>query len=328
MEYLVTGGAGFIGSNIVRRLVAEGARVRVLDNLSTGRASNLAGLEDRIELLQADVADLGTVQAAVRGVRYVLHLAAMPSVQRSIEDPVGSDRVNIGGTIHVLVAARDAGVRRVVFSSSSSVYGDTPQLPKQEDLPPRPLSPYAVQKLAGEHYARIFHALYGLRVVILRYFNVFGPRQNPHSQYAAVIPRFIDALRNKRPPTIHGDGEQTRDFTYVDDVVEANLRCCEAPEEADGQVFNIAAGRRTSVNELAGTLSRLLNCRIEPVYDAPVPGEVRHSEGDISRARRLLGWEPRVALEEGLRRTVAYFEEVARGLGEGCISSRPGGRAS
>ena len=225
VEYLVTGGAGFIGSNIVRRLVADGCSVRVLDNLSTGRMSNIQDLMGDIELLEGDICDAATAARAVAGVKFVLHLAARPSVARSVEDPLTSDMMNVRGTLMMLVAARDAGVERFVFSSSSSVYGNTPVLPKQEDMTPGPLSPYAVQKLTGEHYCRVFHELYGLKAYVLRYFNVFGPRQNPKSQYSAVVPFFIDKLKNDEAPPIHGDGEQTRDFTFVDDVIAANL-CC------------------------------------------------------------------------------------------------------
>ncbi len=310
MEYLVTGGAGFIGSNIVRQLVAEGKAVRLLDNLATGRRENVEDLLDKVEFIEGDLRDPATARRAVDGVRYVLHLGALPSVIRSVEDPVGSDTTNIGGTLNMLLAARDAGVARFVFSSSSSVYGNTPTLPKQEDMTPMPLSPYAVQKLTGEHYCRVFYRLYGLQTVCLRYFNVFGPRQDPQSQYSAVIPLFIHALRRDEAPTIHGDGEQTRDFTYVGDVVNANLCACVAPDDAAGGVFNVAYRDRTSINDLYHTLARLLDKRIVPHHVDPRPGDVRDSQGDPTRAHTLLKWHARTTVEEGLRRTVAFFLET------------------
>jgi nucleoside-diphosphate-sugar epimerase len=240
-------------------------------------------------------------------VRNVLHIAALPSVIRSVENPEETNDVNVGGTLSLLVAARDAGVKRFVFSSSSSVYGDTQVLPKQEDMKPMPLSPYAAQKLMGEHYCRLFHDLYGLETFALRYFNVFGPRQNPASQYAAVIPLFIDALKNGRAPVIYGDGGQTRDFTYVDDVVEANILCCAAPAGAAGGVYNVARGDRVSVNGLAEALMAIMGRNIEPVHEAARPGDVRDSQADSTRARELLDWKPGTTFEEGLRRTVGFF---------------------
>lgn len=307
MDYLVTGGAGFIGSNIVHRLVKMDSSVRVLDDLSSGRLENLQEVAGAIEFIRGDIRDPATVAAAVRGVRYVLHVAAMPSVVRSVEDPLTTNAVNVEGTLRLLLASRDAGVERFVFSSSSSVYGDSPVLPKRENMIPMPLSPYAVQKLAGEGYCKNFYQLYGLKTFILRYFNVFGPRQNPKSQYAAVIPLFVDAIWAGRPPTIHGDGEQTRDFTFVDDVVDANLCCCTAPAEAAGKVYNIARGDRISINQLAQTINRILGKNIVPVHDAPRPGDVRDSQAESELARRVLGWQPRVGFEEGLAVTVEYF---------------------
>ncbi len=307
-EYLVTGGAGFIGSNIVRELVGAGRGVRVLDNLATGRRVNLAGLEDRLEFMEDDIRDPAAAARAVSGVRYVLHLAALPSVIRSVRDPVGANAVNIDGTLNMLVAARDAGVERFVFSSSSSVYGNTPTLPKHESMTPMPLSPYAVQKLTGEHYCRVFHRLYGLSTFCLRYFNVFGPRQDPGSPYSAVIPLFIAACRAGRAPVIHGDGEQTRDFTFVGDVVRANLCCCTADASAAGGVYNVAYERRTSINELAARIARLVGgAAPAPLHEPARAGDVRDSQGDPGAAREKLGWSASTTVEDGLRETVAYF---------------------
>ena len=306
-ELLVTGGAGFIGSNFVRRLVKNGRGVRVLDDLATGRQSNLEDLADRIEFVQGDIRDAQTAQRAVAGVRYVLHLAALPSVARSVEDPVTSNDVNVNGTLCMLVAARDAGVERFVLSSSSSVYGNTEELPKREDMPAMPLSPYAVQKLTGEHYCRIFHGLYGLNTFVLRYFNVFGPRQNPKSQYAAVIPLFIQAYQRGEPPRIDGDGGQTRDFTFVADIVRANLCCCEAAESAAGGVYNVARGDRISILQLAEQLAAIMGSDIKPAHGPARPGDVRDSQADASRAQAHLGWSSGTTFEEGLRETVAYF---------------------
>ena len=306
-DYLVTGGAGFIGSNIVHALVRDGRSVRILDDLSSGLAGNLDAVRDHVEFLQGDIRDRAVAARAAAGVQYVLHLAAMPSVIRSIEDPAATHDVNVSGTLTMLLAARDASVRRFVFSSSSSVYGESPTLPKREDMQPMPLSPYALHKLTGEHYVRLFHALYGLPAFTLRYFNVFGPRQNPHSHYAAVIPLFIDAIRNGRPLTIYGDGEQTRDFTFVNDVVRANLCCCEADEAAAGDVYNAACGRRISINQLAEMLMAIAGRRVELVHVPSRAGEVRDSQADSSRAQLRLGWAPRVSLDEGLRRTFEWF---------------------
>lgn len=313
VDFLVTGGAGFIGSNIVRWLVREGRSVRVLDNLSTGRAHNLDPVRACIDFVQGDIRDLASVRAAAAGCRNVLHLAAFPSVAESVQDPATFDAVNTGGTLNVLIAARDAGARRLVFSSSCSVYGDGPESPKREDLPPAPLSPYAVQKLTGEHYCRVFRRLYGLEAFCLRYFNVFGPGQNPRSQYAAVIPNFVSALQRGAPMTIHGDGGQTRDFVFVEDVVRANLSCCEAPAAAAGEVYNVACGTSISINDLANTLMKVMGRQVTPVHDAAMPGEVRDSRGDGSRAARMLGWKPITGLEEGLRRTAEAFLAEAAG---------------
>lgn len=309
-RFLVTGGAGFIGSNLVRRLLADGHSVRVLDNFATGRRENLVGLARDVELIEGDLRNADDVRRAVSGVRHVLHLGALGSVSRSVEDPMTTHAVNATGTLNLLIAARDAGVERFVFSSSSSVYGNTPVLPKQEDMTPTPLSPYALSKLSGEIDCRLFFELYGLATYALRYFNVFGPRQNPKSQYAAVIPLFVDAYREGRAPVLNGDGLQTRDFTFVDDVVEANLCCCGAPREAAGAVYNVAWGNRISVRDLARRIGELMGADIEPVHGPARPGDVRDSQADATRAREKLGWTPRVPFDEGLRRTVAWFAEA------------------
>ncbi|HOW98802.1 MAG TPA: SDR family oxidoreductase [Kiritimatiellia bacterium] len=306
-EYLVTGGGGFIGSNVVRTLVAQGRRVRVLDNLSTGRRENIGDIEDRIDFVLGDIRDVETVRRAVQGVRYVLHAAALPSVARSVREPLASNDVNITGTLNLLVAARDARVERLVYSSSSSVYGNTPVLPKREDMPPQPRSPYALTKLAGELYARLFTDLYGLPTFSLRYFNVFGPRQDPSSQYSAVIPRFIDTLHHGQPLVIYGDGRQTRDFTFVDDVVSENLCCCTAPLDAAGVPYNVAWGNRISLQELVAVLGRLMGKQVEPVFEPARAGDVRDSQADSSQAMARLGWKPQVSFEEGLRKTVEWF---------------------
>jgi nucleoside-diphosphate-sugar epimerase len=306
--YLVTGGAGFIGSNMVHKLLADGQKVRVLDNFFSGRRENLAAVADQVELVEGDLRNPADVTRAVAGVQYILHFGAMPSVIRSVEDPLSANEVNITGTLNLLLAARDAGVERVVFSSSSSVYGDTPVLPKQEDMTPTPLSPYALHKLAGEHYCRMFFKLYGLKTFSLRYFNVFGPRQNPKSDYAAVIPLFINAVLNDRAPVLHGDGGQTRDFTYVDDIVAANLACCRAPESAVGGVYNVAWGNRISIKELALLIAEILGKNIVPKHEPARAGDVRDSQADSSRAREMLGWEPKITFEEGIRRTIAWYQ--------------------
>ena len=306
MHLLVTGGGGFIGSHTVARLLADGHDVRVLDNFATGRRENLLDVLSDIELVEGDIQSYERVSNAVRGCEIVIHEAALPSVPRSVQDPLTSNASNVVGTLNVLLAARDSGVRRVVFASSSSVYGSVPDLPKREDLPTLPISPYAVAKLAGEGYCRSFTEVYGLETVALRYFNVFGARQDPLSQYAAVIPNFATALMNGRPPRVFGDGEQSRDFTYVGNVVEGNVRAMHA-EDVGGRVFNVAAGRRTSLNELLGILERLSGRHVEPSYEDPRPGDVRHSQADVSAAERDLGFRPEISLEEGLRLTLDWF---------------------
>ncbi|GAB4263886.1 SDR family oxidoreductase [Deferrisoma sp.] len=306
--FLVTGVAGFIGSNLAEALLARGHRVRGLDNFLTGKPENLEGL-DGLEFLEGDVRDPETCREACEGVDYVLHEAALGSVPRSIEDPALSNECNVTGTLNLLVAARDAGVKRLVFAASSSAYGDTPTLPKVEDMRPQPLSPYALTKLAGEEYCRLFFELYGLETVSLRYFNVFGKRQDPFSTYAAVIPKFVSALLRGEPPEIYGDGEQTRDFTYIADVVQANLRACEAPREACGQVYNVAYGERISLNALYREIAGLLGVDLEPRYGPPRPGDVKHSLADIGKARRFLGYEPAYDVRRGLAEAIAWYRE-------------------
>jgi nucleoside-diphosphate-sugar epimerase len=308
--FLVTGGAGFIGSHLAEALIRRGDRVRVVDNLVTGRRENLAHLPD-VDLVVADLADPGVAAAAVEGCDYVLHQAAIPSVPRSVQDPVASHRANVDATLNLLVAARDAGVRRFVYAGSSSVHGDGPEIPKHEGLVPRPQSPYGLQKLVGEQYCRLFAELYGLDTVSIRYFNVFGPRQHPSSPYSGVISLFIAALLDGRRPIIYGDGEQTRDFTYVANVVDGVLRACETPGIA-GRVINVATGGRVSVNTLLKTLCAIIGTEVEPIYAPARAGDIRHSQADISLARTLLGYEPRVSFEEGLRRTVAWFRDAGR----------------
>jgi UDP-glucose 4-epimerase len=306
MRILVTGGAGFIGSHIVDGLLTDERDVRVLDNLATGRLSNLNEVADEIEFVEGDVRDLETVRRAAYGCDAIIHLAALGSVPRSVADPVATHEANANGTLNVLVAARDCGASRVVFSSSSSIYGAAPDLPKRESLRPLPISPYAVSKLAAESYCRSFFEVYGLETVALRYFNVFGPRQDPQSQYAAVIPRFIWAYRNGEPPVIYGDGEQSRDFTYVSNVVDANLAALES-SSAGGQVYNVACGHRITLNELARLIGDELCTGIEPIHGPARPGDIRHSLADITLAQTELGYQPTVSIDEGIRRTVEYF---------------------
>lgn len=312
MKTLVTGGAGFIGSHIVRRLLKMDREVRVLDNLSTGRFENLSEVIDEVEFVDGDIRDIATVHGALRGCDEVIHLAAVPSVPRSIADPVTSHDANATGTLNVLLAARDAEAGRVVLASSSSIYGANPELPKRESLTPLPISPYAVSKLAAESYARSFFDVYGLETVSLRYFNVFGPRQDPNSEYAAVIPKFIWALRNGEPPVIFGDGEQSRDFTYVENVVDANVVALQTAA-IGGRVYNIACGRRITLNALAQTLREEIGTTVEVVHGPPRSGDVRHSVADVSLAEKELGYNASISLAEGLRRTVEYYtaEEAA-----------------
>jgi nucleoside-diphosphate-sugar epimerase len=306
--YLVTGGAGFIGSNIVEELVRRGERVRILDNFSTGKRENVVPFQEGIELIEGDLRHLDTVRSATEGIDYILHQGALPSVQKSIDNPLDTDESNVRGTLNLLVAARDAGVKKVMYASSSAIYGDTPTLPKTEEMKPAPLSPYAVSKLAGEHYCQVFYQVYGLETVALRYFNVFGPKQDPTSQYAAVIPKFVTAMLRGEQPVIYGDGEQSRDFSYVTNVVQANLLAATAPG-VGGQVFNIACGQRYNLLELVATINRILGTDIAPVHTAPRVGDVRHSLADIVRAREMLGYQVEVEFEEGLRRLIAWCKE-------------------
>jgi UDP-glucose 4-epimerase len=314
MSVLVTGGGGFIGSHLVEALLRREASVRVLDNLSTGHRTNLESALEPLEgrgtltFIEGDITDRKTVEAAVRGVEFVLHQAALPSVQRSVEAPVTSNLVNVVGTLNVLVAAQEAGVKRMVYASSSSVYGDSPQLPKTEHMPTNPLSPYAVSKLAAEAYCRVFTRVYGIETVALRYFNVFGPRQDPTSLYAAVLPRFIEAFLCKAPPVIYGDGTQSRDFTYIDNIVQANLLALEAAG-VGGEAFNIACGESVTLQAILQYLAEFSNQAVEPEYHAPRAGDIKHSLADISKAERMLGYRPVIPFREGLKRTFEFFRQ-------------------
>jgi UDP-glucose 4-epimerase len=314
MKVLVTGGSGFIGSHLVEALLRRGADVRILDNLTTGNGANLTGLPaggegcGRCTFIQGDITNRTTVHEAVKGVDYVLHQAALPSVQRSVEDPVTSNLVNVGGTLNVLVAARDAGVKRVVYASSSSVYGDSLQLPKIEHMVPNPLSPYAVSKLAAEGYCRAFTQVYSLETVSLRYFNVFGPRQDPGSLYAAVLPRFIEAILGQKRPVIYGDGTQSRDFTFIANVVQANLLALEA-EGVKGETFNIACGESVDLRTVLQFLTEFSGNLVDPEYQAPRAGDVKHSLADISKAERMLGYRPVIPFREGLQQTFEFFRQ-------------------
>lgn len=308
--YLVTGGAGFIGSHMVDALLARGHRVRVVDNFSTGKRENLAHALDQIELHEFSITELDRLSRVMQGVDYVFHIAALPSVPRSVQDPVGSNDHNVNGTLNVLVAARDAGVKRVVYAASSSAYGNVDAEFKSEDMRPRPLSPYAVAKLAGEYYCQAFSNVYDIETVAVRYFNVFGPRQDPLSAYAAVIPKFIAAMLDDSPPPVEGDGLQSRDFTFVENVVHGNLLAMHTPG-VSGETFNIACGGRIDLIEMIDMLNKIMGKHIAPQHGAPRPGDVRHSRAAIEKARRLLGYEPIVSFEEGLARTLAWYEEHA-----------------
>jgi UDP-N-acetylglucosamine/UDP-N-acetyl-alpha-D-glucosaminouronate 4-epimerase len=303
--FVVTGGAGFIGSHLAEALVRRGERVRVVDNLVGGKRANLSHVP-AVEFMEGDLADLAVAHEAVRGADFVLHQAAIPSVPRSVDDPITSNRANVTATLNVLLAARDARVKRLVYAGSSSAYGNAPTLPKHEAMPSNPLSPYALQKVVGEQYCLLFTRLYGLETVTTRYFNVFGPRQDPGSPYSGVISLFSTALLAGRPPTIYGDGEQTRDFTYIANVVDGVLRACAAPKVA-GEVINVATGGRVSLNELLRVMNGIVGTRLEPIYAASRTGDVKDSQADITKARTLLGYRPAVDLEEGLRHTLDWF---------------------
>lgn len=310
-RYLVTGGAGFIGSHIVMRLVQDGSVVRVVDNLSTGQIQRLDRVRSAIELVQGDLADESVAKNVVDGMDFVVHQAAVPSVQRSLLDPLGTNQANVIGTLNLLESSRRAGIRRFVYAASSSAYGDTEVLPKHEDMPPNPMSPYALQKFVGERYCKLYYELYGLETVGLRYFNVFGPGQDPHSEYSAVIPRFINYLLGNRPITIFGDGEQSRDFTFVENVVEANLLALGALNAA-GKMCNIGCGERITLNQLVAHLEEELGVKAQVSHLPPKLGDVRHSLANIDRARAILNYQPRVMVQEGLRRTIASHVSSTR----------------
>jgi len=315
---LVTGGAGFIGSHLVETLLQQGYQVRVIDNLLTGKKENLNFVKDlnlppeTFEFIEGDIRDMNMCERVMQGVSYVLHQAALPSVPRSVEDPFTTNEINITGTLNLLIAAQKAGVKRFVYASSSSAYGDQAVSPKVETLPPQPLSPYAVAKLGGEYYCQVFYKVYGLETVALRYFNVFGPRQDPESLYAAVIPKFISAFMRGESPHIYGDGEQTRDFTYVQDVVNANLLAMKA-SGVGGEVFNIARGESISINYLAQEIKTIMHSDITPIHTDPRPGDIRHSLADIEKAKKMLGYTPTMDLKTGLKATVDYFVNSTHG---------------
>jgi nucleoside-diphosphate-sugar epimerase len=312
-KILVTGGAGFIGSNLTEALLQRGHLVRVLDDFSTGKRENLIfdKAYSSLEIIEGDIRDLSTCQKAAQGMEYVFHQGALPSVQRSVEDPETSNAVNVGGTLNILLAAREKGVKRVMYAASSSIYGDTPTLPKHEEMPPHPLSPYALQKYIGEQYCRLFFQLYGLETISLRYFNVFGPKQDPNSLYSAVIPKFIDALLQGRAPIIFGDGEQSRDFTYIENVVQANLQAMSA-ERLHGEAVNIACGKRISLNQLLNVLKEILGSKQSPSYQEPRKGDVKHSLADIRKGKEIINYEPKVGIETGLKKTVDFFRDHKR----------------
>jgi UDP-glucose 4-epimerase len=311
--YLVTGGAGFIGSNIAEKLVGLGEKVRVIDNFLTGKQENMRSFIDKIEFIKGDIRDLETVSKAVADVDFIIHQAALPSVPKSVELPIESNEHNTNGTLNILYAAKEAGVKRVVYAASSSAYGDSPQSPKVETMLPMPMSPYAVNKLAGEYYCAAFSTVYGLETVALRYFNVFGPRQDPTSFYSAVIPKFITALLENKPPTIFGDGEQSRDFTYIDNIVSANLLACNT-KNVGGQMFNIACGESFTLNQLYQNLQEIMGTSVEPIYEEARIGDVKHSLADIKKARKLLEFDVIVDFKEGLQKTVEWFTAQKKGI--------------
>jgi UDP-glucose 4-epimerase len=314
--YLITGIGGFIGSSLAGELLQRGEQVRGVDNFSTGKRENLAQIMGQIDFRPVDILDLDAMKLACSGVDYVLHQAAIPSVPKSVLDPITSNRANADGTLNVLVAARDAGVKRVIYAASSSVYGDTPMLPKHERMTPDPISPYAVAKLASEHYLKSFYRCYGLETVALRYFNIFGPRQDPTSPYSGVLAKFITQMLSGEQPTIFGDGEQSRDFTYIDNAVEANLLACKAPAaQVAGKVFNVATGRRVTLNETFKLLQALTSYSGSPIYAAERGGDIKHSLADISLAEKHLGYKPNVDFEDGLRRTVEWYRSQGKTVG-------------
>jgi len=307
-KFLVTGGAGFIGSNICKRLVSQGCFVRVVDNLITGKKSNLAEVIEKIEFVQADMGDSEVAQSAMKGVDAVLHQGALPSVPVSVDNPAATHRHCVDATFTLLLAARDAGIKRFVYAASSSAYGDAPDSPKVETMPVSPLSPYAVAKLTGEYYCSVFCRIFGLETISLRYFNVFGPQQDPTSQYAAAIPAFVTSILKGQPPTVYGDGEQSRDFTYIDNVIDANLLAARA-KRTNGEVINIACGRAVTVNEIIDMINKLLGKNIKPRYAAPRPGDVKHSLADITAAKKLIGFTPSIQFEDGLRKAINWYRD-------------------
>lgn len=314
-KYLITGIAGFIGSAIARALLQQGASVRGIDNLSTGKLENIGPILKQIEFRQVDIVSLSEIRESCDGVEYVFHEAAIPSVPKSVKDPIGGNLANVDGTLNLLVAARDAGVRRIVFAASSSAYGNTATLPKREDMPPAPISPYAVAKVAGEMYMQSFYKVYGLETVCLRYFNIFGPRQDPHSQYSGVLALFIRQMLNGETPTIFGDGETSRDFTYIDNAVQANLKACMAPSDAvAGRVFNVATGRRFTLNQAFEELKKITGFTGHIIYGPERQGDIKHSLADISLARKAFGYDPSVGFSEGLQRTVQWYREQSSSI--------------
>lgn len=307
-KFLVTGGAGFIGSNICKKLVSQRCFVRVVDNLLTGKKSNLAGFIDKVEFIQADMGDEDVARSAMKDIDFCLHQGALPSVPRSVDNPAATHQHCLNATFTLLLAARDAGVKRFVYASSSSAYGDTPTLPKIETMQPQPLSPYAAAKLAGEYYAKVFYEVFGLETISLRYFNVFGPHQDPTSQYAAAIPAFVTAILKDEQPIVFGDGEQSRDFTYVDSVVEANLLAAKA-KATSGEVINIACGQAVTVNETIRLINELVGKNIKPIYTDLRPGDVKHSLADITLARKLIGFKPKVSFRQGLEKAIEWYRD-------------------
>ena len=307
-KFLVTGGAGFIGSNICKKLISQGCFVRVIDNLLTGKKSNLAGIIDKIEFLEADMGDETIAKAAMKGIDVVLHQGAMPSVPRSIDDPAATHKHCVDATFNLLLAARDAGIKRFVYAASSSVYGDSPTLPKIETMPSNPLSPYAVAKLVGEYYCSVFYKVFGLETISLRYFNVFGPNQDPTSQYAAAIPAFVTSILQDKSPTIYGDGEQSRDFTFIDNVVEANLLAAGAKHTA-GEVINIACGQAVTFNEIIDMINNFVGKKVNPVYALSRRGDVKHSLADIALAKKTIGYKPVVTFRDGLQKAIKWYSQ-------------------